>query len=96
MRIRIGLQLLSLIVFTSINACPFGHAADAGSFDSAEKAKYETVKCSERESQSSTAVHENNNVLVAKEVQEHAKRGLLPGLTLSGLTLPLGGGLRTH
>lgn len=89
------LIVLPIIPVTSATACPFGQAAEAGLLSKAHQAKYEAVK---REGSAHTSAHVYNKDenLRASELEERAGNGLLPGLTLSGLKLPLGGGLRTY
>lgn len=81
MRFLAGLlHVLSLLTLTCAAACPFAQAAEAGLLNHADQAKYEAVKRDGLISNTFSKLHKKDR----------------RALTLLGLDLPLGGGLRTY
>ncbi len=85
---------LTAAKLASAIACPYGAAAEAGLPSDADLAKYEAVKRDGITSEPFTSLHKKEVTLetdVAPRIR--AAQGLLP-ITIPGLTLQLGGGLR--
>jgi len=89
-----ALAALTAAKLASAIACPFGAVAEAGLLSDEDLAKYKAVKRDGIASEPFTSSHKKDATAEAHNaLSGRGANGLLP-ITLPGLALPLGGGLR--
>jgi len=95
MRIYVhALAALTAAQLASAIACPFGAAAEAGLLSDADLAKYQAIKPEGIASEPFTSLHKKDAIADTRNaLSARTAQGLLP-ITLPGLALPFGGGLR--
>ena len=89
--LAVAVKVAGLLKLASAAACPFGQAAEAGLLTKNDLAKYNSLKQDQLAEGSLSELHKKAINPAADQGPD--KRGLLPGLTLPGLSLPFGGGL---